>query len=436
MNLRTAAAVGAAFGILGVGSAFATFARVESMGKNTTYIMDDVSIFDNPANASLYSNYLIGGFGAYTDNDLQAGGNRDPQHPTFGGIFSLGFGDENNPDPKFTIGGLFGRINDDLAMYLPQKVQTGSSTYANVPETVTNFDGFLGGTFSSGDAWGLHIYIAHQDGGDLDESGTYQVDDDAYASIVQADGGLNFQVGSGTSYELSLGLARIQYGPDHHSFFDDGDFTYLAKARAFFTLDAIDGELVPAASMKLAQAPGINDKHAQAGVGINVAMDRGFFWMGLDFIWNQMKAHDWFYDKNVDGGAWVYDSRNDDEDRNWDKRSDIGGKISFGIERNIWWDWFVVRVGGQKSILYTSCDVNSKNSYNSSRYGICKDDGNFFTTNPLANGTNDDHVGFGFGVNIEEKLKIDVTVAEDLLFRNPFQGEGRIFSRLDATYSF
>ena len=44
MNLRTAAAVGAAFGILGVGSAFATFARVESMGKNTTYIMDDVSI--------------------------------------------------------------------------------------------------------------------------------------------------------------------------------------------------------------------------------------------------------------------------------------------------------------------------------------------------------------------------------------------------------
>jgi hypothetical protein len=33
-------------------------------------------------------------------------------------------------------------------------------------------------------------------------------------------------------------------------------------------------------------------------------------------------------------------------------------------------------------------------------------------------------------------LKIDVTVAEDLLFRNPFQGEGRLFSRISATYSF
>ena len=439
MNLRTAAAVGTAFGILGVGSAFATFARVESMGKNTTYIMDDVSIFDNPANANLYSNYLIGGFGAYTDNDMKAGGNRDPQHPTFGGIFSVSFGDDNNPDPKFTIGGLFGRVNQELAMYLPNYVQTGSNSYALVPETVTNFDGFLGGTLSSGDAWGLHIYVAHQDGGDIDESGTYQPNSDAFASILQADGGLNVQMGSGTSYEASFGLARIQYGPDRHHFFDDGDFTFLGKARAFFTMEAIDGELVPALSMKLAQAPGIDDKLAQAGMGINVAMDRGFFWLGLDFIWNQTKAHDWAYvtDTTVNHGkgAWVYDSRNED-DPHWDKRSDIGGKISFGIERNIWWDWFVIRVGGQKKIVYTECDVNSKNEYNSKRYGICKDDGTFFATNPLADGSNDDHVGFGFGINIEERLKIDVTVAEDLLFRNPFQGEGRIFSRLDATYSF
>jgi hypothetical protein len=107
--------------------------------------------------------------------------------------------------------------------------------------------------------------------------------------------------------------------------------------------------------------------------------------------------------------------------------------ISFGIERNIWWDWFVIRVGGQKSILYTDCNQNDKNK---GKFGICTDDGNFFSTNPLADGTADDHVGFGFGINIEEKLKIDVTVAEDLLFRNPFQGEGRMFSRISATYSF
>lgn len=439
MNLRSAAAVGAAIGVFGVGSAFATFARVESMGKNTTYIMDDVSIFDNPANASLYSNYLIGGFGAYTDNDLKAGGNRDPQHPTFGGIFSVSFGEGGSPDPKFTIGGLLGRISP-LAAYMPEYVQNGkageSSSYTKIPESATNFDGFLGGTFTSGDAWGLHLYIGHQDGGAYDDdSHTYQVNADAFSSVVQLDAGLNFQVGSGTSYEVSAGIARIQYGPEHHSFFDDGDFSFMGKARAFFTLDAIDGELIPALSANFIKAPGMKDKNTQVGLGINVAMDRGFFWMGADFVWGKKETANYYFDKTVNGGAWVFDATNDDNF--WDARTDVGGKISFGIERNIWWDWFVIRVGGQKSILYTTCDVSTKHAkYTDSRYGLCKEDGSFFSTNPLADGTNDDHVGFGFGINIEERLKIDVTVAEDLLFRNPFQGEGRIFSRLDATYSF
>lgn len=428
MNLRSAAAVGVAFGILGVGSAFATFARIESMGKNTTYIMDDVSIFDNPANINLYPNYLIGEFGPYTE-DVPAGTNQDPRFPNFGGIFSVSLGDENNPDPRLSIGGLFGRISE-LSMYLPTTVIGEDGKKTGTPETVTNFDGFLGGTLTSGDAWGLHIYIAHQDGGYKTPSGSYQVDSDAFASIVQADGGFNLQFGSNIDFEISFGLARIQYGPEHQNFFDDGDFSFLAKSRAFFTLEALDGELVPAFSMKLIQAPGIEDKHAQVGLGINVALDRGFFWLGGDFVWNKMRAHDWTFDYVT--GESVYDASND-SDPNWDERSDMGGMISFGIERNIWWDWFVIRVGGQKSILYTECDQNEKNKGTS---GICVESGNFFTTNPLADGTADDHVGFGFGINIEEKLKIDVTVAEDMLFRNPFQGEGRLFSRISATYSF
>lgn len=398
------------------------------MGKNTTYIMDDVSIFDNPANINLYPNYLIGEFGPYTE-DVPAGTNQDPRFPNFGGIFSVSLGDENNPDPRLSIGGLFGRISE-LSMYLPTTVIGEDGKKTGTPETVTNFDGFLGGTLTSGDAWGLHIYIAHQDGGYKTPSGSYQVDSDAFASIVQADGGFNLQFGSNIDFEISFGLARIQYGPEHQNFFDDGDFSFLAKSRAFFTLEALDGELVPAFSMKLIQAPGIEDKHAQVGLGINVALDRGFFWLGGDFVWNKMRAHDWTFDYVT--GESVYDASND-SDPNWDERSEIGGMISFGIERNIWWDWFVIRVGGQKSILYTECDQNEKNKGTS---GICVESGNFFTTNPLADGTADDHVGFGFGINIEEKLKIDVTVAEDMLFRNPFQGEGRLFSRISATYSF
>lgn len=428
MNLKFAAAFGLTVGAFGVSTVFATFARVESMGKNTTYIMDDVSIFDNPANINLYPNYLIGGFGTYLD-DVETGTNKDPQHPTFGGIFSLSLGNEESPDPRLSIGGLFGREDSELFRFLPTYyIDDKGQTHA-LPRTVTNFDGFLGGTLSNGNAMGLHVYIAHQDGGYETKSGTYQVDANSYASVIRADAGVNLQLSNSIDYELSAGLARVQYGPEHKNFFDDGDFSYLVSSRAFFTLDAIDGELVPAMNAHFIKAPGIKETHAQVGLGINVGLDRGFFWLGGDFVWNRQKARDWTFD--YDSGESTYDSNADGA--YWDSRTDIGGVISFGIERNIWWDWFVIRVGGQKAILYTECD---KDSHNSGSKGICSETGTFFTTNPVGNGTIDDHIGWGFGINIEEKLKIDVTIAEDFLFRNLFQGEGRWFSRIDATYSF
>ena len=375
MNLRTAAALGLTVGVLGVGSAFATFARVESMGKNTTYIMDDVSIFDNPANINLYPNYLIGGFGPYL-TDVETGTNKDPQHPTFGGIFSLSLGSEEAPDPRLSIGGLFGREDALLFRFLPNYYVDENGNKHSLPKTVTNFDGFLGGTLSDGNALGLHIYVAHQDGGYETESGEYQVDDDSYASVIRADAGINLQLTNTMDWELSGGIARIQYGPEHKNFFDDGDFSYLVNSRAFVTLDAIDGELVPAMNAHFLKAPGIRETHAQAGLGINVGLDRGFFWMGADFVWNKKKAHDWSFD--YDTGVSTYDAQSKDHSY-WDKRKDIGGVISFGIERNIWYDWFVIRVGGQKSILYTECSVDS---HNAGKSGICSDDGSFFSTNP------------------------------------------------------
>jgi hypothetical protein len=85
-----------------------------------------------------------------------------------------------------TIGGLFGRDDEQLSRFLPTNyVGENGSDSNKVPQTVTNFDGFLGGTLANGNAIGLHIYIAHQDGGYETESGSYQVDSDAFASIVR-----------------------------------------------------------------------------------------------------------------------------------------------------------------------------------------------------------------------------------------------------------
>ena len=116
--------------------------------------------------------------------------------------------------------------------------------------------------------------------------------------------------------------------------------------------------------------------------------------------------------------------------------------FSFGIERNVFWDWFVVRVGGQKVISYVDCQegdnyiASADGEWLAYCSGKMQREGNYWYTNPAGNGTVNDHIGWGFGINVEEKLKIDVVMAEDFLYRNPFQGSGIWISRLSASYSF
>jgi len=415
---------------LGCVSAFATNARVESMGKNSTFIMDDMSIFDNPANMNLYPNFLIGELGnyLYKDGEVKEGQNRDPRDPWFGGIFSLGIGAER----AISIGGVLGRKDERLLRFLPDYIISNGETI-KTPDPVTNFDGFLGANINNV-ALGAHIYIAHQDGLDGDNN----INNGAFASVLQLDIGTNIEISSRHSFELSLGTARIQYGPEEQDIFDTDLFSFFGRARAFSKIDAINGHLIPAASIYSTSALGDREKmNINLGLGVDAAFDRGFFWMGLNG----------FYDNEKAGSNWTKNAASysfyEDEDYGKNQKTSrlwqLGGTISFGIERNIWWDWFVIRVGGQKTIAYVDYKPNPNPSVGSSILcpsADCTESGNYFVTNPINDGTRDDNVGFGFGVNIEEKLKIDATVAEDLLFRNPFQGGSRLLSRISATYSF
>lgn len=429
MKLRRVAAASLVLGVIGASPVFATYARVESMGKNTMYIMDDVSIFDNPANINLYPNFLIGEMGSYVDKDTEVGKNSDPNNPWFGGIFSLALGTEDSRDPRLSIAGAFNRVDNNLYRFLPNYVVVDSgSRIVKVPDPVTNFDGFLGGTLPNGNAIGLHVYTAIQDGAQTNDAGQLEVNSDAFASLVKLDLGFNWQFTTSVDGELVIGGSRIQYGPERRDLFDGDLMSVMASGRLFSTIEAINGELVPAGSFSFMQAPGIDETQGRFGVGVNVALDRGFFWLGLDGFFNNTRAYNWTYDSRT--GESTFDTREGEKFR--DTRDEVGGRISFGIERNIWYDWFVMRVGGQKVISYVQCDKHVNSASNS----LCREDGNYFSTNPIGDGSANDHVGFGIGVNIEEKLKVDATLAEDLLYRNPFQGEGRLISRVSATYSF
>ena len=424
----------AAAAVVGSVSAFATNARVESLGKNSTFIMDDISIFDNPANINLYPNFLIGELGnyLYTDKDsLKVGQNKDPLDAWFGGIFSL----KISADNSLSIAGVLGRKEERLLKYFPDNIKGGKKA----PEPVTNFDGFLGANLDN-KAFGVHIYIAQQDGID----GAGNITTDGFVSAFQFDVGTNIELSSDYSVEASIGTARIQYGPSKHKFFDSDLFSIFLDTRMFSRVSAINGHLIPVFSFRNMNAPGRDELDVGAGMGVDAAFDRGFFWLGLKGFYNKQSAgNKWSWYNYEAGKETIYMG---DEDDAWGKYKttlwQFGGTISFGIERNIWWDWFVLRVGGQKTIAYADYNNNGEEKNENTTNVLCPikegcpTNGNYFVTNPSNDGTRNDNVGFGFGINIEEKLKIDATVAEDFVFRNPFQGGGRIISRISATYSF
>jgi hypothetical protein len=48
---------------------FGTDSRVLTMGRYDAFFMDDISIFRNPANVSIYPNMLMGSLGIYKEDD-------------------------------------------------------------------------------------------------------------------------------------------------------------------------------------------------------------------------------------------------------------------------------------------------------------------------------------------------------------------------------
>ena len=400
---------------------WATYSRVESMGKRADFFMDDISIFDNPANMNIFPNFLIGELGVYRqgpgDTSANVRRNIDPANSWFGGIFSYSLSknkESGNLYPQISLGGAFNRVDEDLAVLIPDIVDG----YA-VPAPATNFDGFLGMTLSNGGMLGSHVYVAMQEGANLD-NGVIKgsADPNINVYMLRGDIGVNWPIARNVDGELSVGTASISYGPQSI----DPEMSYFVKGRAFSTLEIINGELVPIFNYSSLKAPGRELTKLHFGLGVNVSLDRGFFWLGAQGLFDEDTKTG--MSLSASGDSAVYTSRSNSKT----SQTIRGGLISFGIERNVWWDWLVLRVGGQKEVTYrdqTSTDPGQ--SFN------------FIYTNPTNDGSLNDAVGFGIGINIEEKLKVDATLAEDLpyTFGNLFSGPiHHLISRISATYSF
>jgi hypothetical protein len=157
---------------------------------------------------------------------------------------------------------------------------------------------------------------------------------------------------------------------------------------------------VPQVSLEYINVSNTKITDLAGGVGLNMNIDRGFFWAGLQGVYTQV-----------------------DHDGSGDNPQSIGGRLSFGIERNIVWDWFLIRVGGQKEFRYKSNGESSSTWWE----------------NDVSSGRDDDLVGLGFGINIDNRLRIDFVASEDLpyTFTNLISGaQHHLFNRVSATYRF
>ncbi|GBU25513.1 hypothetical protein R83H12_02156 [Fibrobacteria bacterium R8-3-H12] len=294
-----------------------------------------------------------------------------------------------------------------------------------------------------GSAVGAHVYVGVQDGKQDDPKSpggfTGEIAPNAHVSILSMDYGVNFLISNESSMEVTLGVARIQYGPSRKTFLDPGLFSFYSQGRLFLEADALGGQFVTGYKVADYEVPGWEENFYDINAGINVIIPRGLVWFGVDGVHIKEFISTWGK-KEEDGEIiHIYREPGYREPNLKDRTSRIGGILSFGIERNIWGNWLILRVGGQKSFIYETCYKATDKDKESGI--ICASapqggSGKYWTTNPYGDGSLDDHVGFGIGVNIDNKLKIDANLAEDAVFRNPLRGEGRLISRISAVYSF
>jgi hypothetical protein len=402
----------------------ATPARVITMGRTDAFFMDDISIFKNPANVNVYPNMLVGDLGSIERDTADSADDSDfrnliPRRPFFGGVLSYSLNqstDAGDQFPMLSIGAVFNRYDPMLDYVIPGS-EKFESTFGHLKspqllDPVGKIDILVGYAMENGGMVGVGGYTAFQDSGNGAQT----------TKLFQGNLGVNWPISKTMDIEVSAGASSIaakgtvaqdssQISPiasDEKSYTfvgkEDGsnvsgDLSFRGDVRLFSALTTLNGDFVPQLSINAVnlQDGDISIVDVKGGIGINLNIDRGFFWTAVQGLYNE---------KNQGN----------------DITQEIGGRIMFGIERNIIFDWLVWRLGGNKKVVYQLIDDSGK-----------------WIENAESNGGNDDMIGFGMGVNIENRFKVDAVMAEDLFYTwtNLFSGRAHhLFTRLSATYSF
>jgi hypothetical protein len=350
-----------------------------------------------------------GSYGYYNQDAAvdKENGNSDPVDPFFGAIisYSLNQGtDGGSQYPMLSLGAFFNRYDQMLDYVTPGKAKflgNGMKAREKLYSPKGKIDLLLGYVMEKGGMIGGGVYIA-----------TQQVKQDGQefeTSVYKGSVGINVPVAKSMDLEVSINGGTITAiakdsavnGSVYQNKLAEGDYFGTLEARLFSSLSSLNGDFVPHLRIDVLELDRSKtfDLGLAAGLGVNINIDKGFFWTGLEFLYGQQDSS------------------------NSTAREYIGGRVSFGIERNIIWDWFVIRVGGQKELKYVSEGSQ---------------DGHIEENNP-SDASDNDLVSLGFGINVENRLRIDVVASEDIAytFTNLIsRPQHHLFTRVSATYSF
>jgi len=407
---------------------YATESRIESMGKRDIFFRDDMQVFKNPATIGIFGNFVMGTMGfvndaidtsivpersfdsamvfvdsdndsvsvsvPYTVYDTVYGKRTDvPTNQWFGVVYNY----QLSKTLGVFGGAAFNRDNELDLFYdsLRTVIQTECLTKLALPEKTAfpevrgKMDLMLGAALQ-----GLNVGIgfskASQDLKFIYDSTEYGSD----VSLTSLSLGMETQAGT-HSIEAYARLSMISYSnstPD--SAIDmpaTTDNSLEIGARGFIKTN-LKGGIVFVPALTIAKNALFNRTYSRysGGVGMNLRLDGGLFWAGLE--------GEYFINTK---DSTSYDSAANVE------RSGYGAHFNFGIEKSLIWKWLIVRVGGSKYIGIRT----TKSAGNSLREWV---------ENTADDGSSDDVLGFGIGLNYQSRLRFDITLNEALPYFNPF----------------
>ncbi|ERP31586.1 hypothetical protein [Chitinivibrio alkaliphilus] len=402
----------------------ASNARIETMGGTDFYIMDNISIYRNPALITRYNGMLLGDLGVYTneeaystDEDAPEFTNTDPLRPYFGGTYYIS---QREDMTGLYLGATFNRYDQYLDYVLP-----GSDRFVGTPKDARNdrwesvsflddvqakIDLQAAYVLENGWALGASGYLAMQDS--TDRAGRNKM-----TRVAKGAFGVYGEVSPNVDLDASFNIAALTL--DGHSRFHNesttmyNDISFSIDARLFAYLDDYKTFVphIQANVINYDDDERITDFNA--GFGISSRIDRGFFWAGLEgFYENDSRA--------------VVDTASTNNHIHYGKRNEYGGKVMIGIERNMLTDWLVWRVGAQQLLSQVTYEDGDLGEYFN---GIAEKDQH--GKSPT--------ISFGLGLNIEDRLYVDAVIAEDIFytFGNIFSGNlGHISSHISAGFHF